>query len=601
MLEPMSELIYVSAFMDVADRPALGSSDLEGYVANFIKMAETGIPAGPNGPFSRMEIVLYICPLYHSIFGHRLAAHPNVECIIATTAETWTHRTFQESTCRLPTGRSPEKDSLGYITLQHSKIEWVANALYHRPTATHAAWIDFRLPHVFKSPADSLAQLKALPGSEWLNGPLYIPGCHAPKPFVVEQLEHPHWRFCGGFFLGSRHSLMDFWTKTLTYLPTWLNSYSVASWEVNFWAWLESAHGWTPTWYSADHNDSIVKIHVPPQAITAGYTPTPLTLQPVPGMNPMNTSYVNYRGLHLLNVRHVNYRIDAQGTYNMTDLKTSNMAVILDTSCCPFLCQPMATDFNIPSYPTNIQGLEDIRLFTWGDRLCALGTQRQWSADGRNRMLLASYEPSTGKIKEPLLLKSPIDAACEKNWIPIPRTRSAEQSSPLDIIYRWNPYSVGHLDPQGNLLIHILKEYPALHGLKGSAVPVLYRDALWTLVHRSEGRNYIHSFVLLDPNTLLPKAKTQEFVFESAGIEYCIGFTIEMNGVNAVSGSPMASTIEMNGVNAVSGSPMASTIENDNIGAGADALFWYTVQDRDPRSVRLPLSLFKPMPISFQA
>jgi len=556
MLEPMSDanayanvqckktsLVYVSAFMDVADRPALGSADLEGYVDQFMKMAEANIP-----------IILYICPLYHDIFGSRLAAYPNVECIVATLDETWTHRTFHEGTYGLPTGRNPTKDSLGYITLQHSKIEWVANALYHRPAATHAAWVDFRLPHVFKSsPAESLAQLKALPKSEWLTGGLYIPGC-LPKTTDTEPiLHHPQWRFCGGFFLGSRDSLMDFWTRTLAHLPTWLSSYSVASWEVNFWAWLETAHGWNPTWYAADHNDSIVKIHVPPQAITVGHTPNPLTFEPISGMNAMNTSYMKYHGLHLLNVRHVNYRIDAQGIYNTGHLKTTNQVVILDDTYRPFLNRSMATDFSIPSYPSNIEGLEDIRLFVWNNTLHALGTQRQWSPCGRNRMLLATYDPLTCGIHEPLFLQSPVDAPCEKNWIPVVRGES------LDIIYQWNPYSVGSLDPQGSLLIHTRKEYLALQGLKGSAVPVLYRGALWTLVHRTEGRNYIHSFVLLDPETLLPTAKTQEFVFESAGIEYCIGFAIE------------------------------------NDCADANGLFWYTVQDRDPRSVRLPLSLFRPL------
>jgi hypothetical protein len=561
--KPMSDvnLVYVSAFMEVADRPALGSDVLEGYVDNFIKMAETGIP-----------IVLYICPLYYDNFGHRLSVHPNVECITASTAETWTHRTFQEHPYVLPTGRSPGKDSLGYITLQHSKIEWVVNALYHRPQATHAAWIDFRLPYVFKSPAESLAQLKALGEGTWLTeASLYIPGCIARKPFAVDQLQYPQWRFCGGFFLGSRTALFQFWNLTVTHLPTWLNSYSVASWEVNFWAWLEGAgHGWSPIWYAADHNDSMVNIHVPPQAITVGYTPTPLPCEPIPDMNAMNTSYVKYRGLHLLNIRYVNYRIDYNGMYSLSFLKTQNRTAILDNSCCPsgiprlvgspFLSRSMEPSFDIPSSSSTIQGLEDIRLFDWRGVLYALGTQRQWSPCARNRMLLAVYDPPSGRIHSPLLLQSPVDAACEKNWIPVVRNISDSQT--LDIIYRWNPYSVGHLDPQGNLLIHTLKEYPALKGLKGSAVPVLYRDALWTLVHRSEGRSYIHSFVLLDPETLLPKAKTQEFVFESAGIEYCIGFTIE-----------------------------------DNC-ADANGLFWYTVQDRDPRCVRLPMCLFKPVIIT---
>jgi hypothetical protein len=248
---PMSDvkpnLIYVSAFMEVADRPALSSADLEGYVNQFVKLASADIPAANTGQFSRMEIVLYICPLYYDIFGSRLAAYPNVECIVATLDETWTHHIFHKETYAPPSGRNPSKDSLGYITIQHSKIEWVANALYHRPSASHAAWVDFRLPHVFKSAAP-LEDLKTYTESDWLQRAteaeetaLYIPGC-LPSP-ADPPLHHPHWRFCGGFFLGSRDRLMYFWERTLTHLPTWLSTYRIAAWEVNFWAWLESAQG----------------------------------------------------------------------------------------------------------------------------------------------------------------------------------------------------------------------------------------------------------------------------------------------------------------------------------------------------------------------
>ena len=539
------ELIYVSAFMEVSDRPALSSTELEGYVDQFCKMAATNIPT-----------VLYMCPLYYDIFGQRLSAYSNVECIVADIAETWTHHVFHETpNLQLPTGRNPSKDSLGYITLQHSKIEWVANALYHRPAATHAAWVDFRLPHVFTS-AEPLQDLKRYTRRVFAPDALYVPGCHPPRQTI--SYSSPHWRFCGGFFLGSRDRLMDFWSLTLRLLPTWLSAESIASWEVNFWAWLESNHGWTPTWYAADHNDSIVQIKEPPTVLTT-HNHQKQTLQCPPledsKLHPMNTSYVRHRGLHILNTRYINYRMSPTGTYDTSVLHTSNVCTILDASYNAFLSHPLSNSLDIPSHPTHIHGLEDIRLFVHADKLYALGTQRQWSPCGRNRMVLGLYDPTTSQINSARLLHPPSDTACEKNWIPTKKP----DSTAIHFIYKWHPYSVGTVNTEGKLQLYTIEDYgAALQGLKGSAVPVAWAGSLWTLVHRSEGMKYTHMFVLLDPVTLLPKAKTQEFIFESVGVEYCIGFTVEQD----------------------------------------DALFWYSVQDSNPMCLRIPMSIFRTEPIS---
>ncbi len=551
MLMSDVNLIYVSAFMEVADRPALSSAELEGYVDQFAKLASTSIP-----------IVLYICPVYYDIFGTRLAAYPNVECILADMPETWTHRTFQETTnLQLPTGRNPVKDSLGYITLQHSKIEWVANALLHRPTATHAAWVDFRLPHVFKS-AEPLQDLKRYTKRSFSADTLYMPGCHPPRQTIP--YHSPHWRFCGGFFLGSRDRLMDFWNLTLQHLSTWLAAESTASWEVNFWAWLEANHSWTPTWYAADHNDSIVQIKEPPTILTThpkAHPKQPLQCPPLENaqLHPMNTSYVRHRGLHILNTRYINYRMSPAGTYDTSVLHTSNVCTILDASYNAFLSHPLSNSLDIPSHPTHIHGLEDIRLFSHDNKLYALGTQREWSPCGRNRMVLGLYDAAGAKIHSALLLQPPIDTACEKNWIPTKKP----DSTAIHFIYKWHPYSVGTVNTEGKLQLHTIEDYgTALQGLKGSAVPVSWGGSLWTLVHRSEGLKYTHCFVLLDPATLLPQAKTQEFIFESVGVEYCIGFTVEGND------------------------------------ACTSALFWYSVQDSNPTCLRIPMSVFRTEPIN---
>jgi len=39
-----------------------------------------------------------------------------------------------------------------------------------------------------------------------------------------------------------------------------LAKYKRMLWEVNVWAILEYEYGWNPTWYRANHDDSIVRI-----------------------------------------------------------------------------------------------------------------------------------------------------------------------------------------------------------------------------------------------------------------------------------------------------------------------------------------------------
>jgi hypothetical protein len=63
------------------------------------------------------------------------------------------------------------------------------------------------------------------------------------------------WRFCGSFFIGDRASILDFARRSAEVVPTLPH----LTWEVNVWAHLETL-GWTPTWYKADHNDSILNL-----------------------------------------------------------------------------------------------------------------------------------------------------------------------------------------------------------------------------------------------------------------------------------------------------------------------------------------------------
>ena len=141
------------------------------------------------------------------------------------------------------------KNTKQFMILMNAKTEFVYRAMKSRDT-THYAWIDFNISHVFKDIENTnlyIKNIKDLPETC-----LYMPGCWPKNEIGFQQ---PNWRFCGGFFIGDKKSLIDFYElhkkvyKSLTTL----------TWEVNVWSHMELKYNWKPNWYFADHDDSIVR------------------------------------------------------------------------------------------------------------------------------------------------------------------------------------------------------------------------------------------------------------------------------------------------------------------------------------------------------
>jgi len=151
----------------------------------------------------------------------------------------------------IPDTRSDVHDTRNFLILMNAKIELVKRAIesgHH--SSSHYAWADFNLYHVLQDP-QSADELRAIENSYLPPKCMFFPGCWGHSVFwdVV------NWRFCGGFFLGDRQSLLDFYELYLReypYLPK-------LTWEVNVWAYLETK-GWKPDWYLADHTPSIIRI-----------------------------------------------------------------------------------------------------------------------------------------------------------------------------------------------------------------------------------------------------------------------------------------------------------------------------------------------------
>jgi len=152
----------------------------------------------------------------------------------------------------LPEIRNTIKDSRNFMILMNAKIELVYKAIMSGKHDTyHYAWIDFNIAHVFKQTEDTILYLTNLKVED--DKCLYIPGCWDKNPYFG--FDRINWRFCGGFFLGDKESVLEFYKLYMHVFPTM----SKLSWEVNVWAYMEMFN-WCPNWYLADHNDSILKL-----------------------------------------------------------------------------------------------------------------------------------------------------------------------------------------------------------------------------------------------------------------------------------------------------------------------------------------------------
>lgn len=233
---------------------------------------------------------------------------------------------------------------------------------------------------------------------------------------------------------------------------------------------------------------------------------------------------------NIINVRFVNYLINhVNGSYTMKDgkydtnnqVRTQNVVVI---NGIPKLMDDSSV--TLPRHNARIKGLEDVRLYLNSKgELSFTATSAEYSDN--IRIIRGRYRAEEGKYSDCVLMNSPLNQDCEKNWLPIDGTE--------DMIYRWNPLEIGKAEG-AYLKIHTKHKTPWFFShFRGSAVPVKFNNELWALVHfveHSTPRKYFHCFVVLDPNTYKPKRTSTPFVFRQKTIEYCLGLAIKGTMVN---------------------------------------------------------------------
>ena len=513
--------------------------------------------------------------------------------------DTWIHlkcTEMLEKGCPigLPAKRNHEKDTYEYLVYLNSRVELMEDAISENIWETdHFAWIDFNLSHLFRNKDQTLEYLRTLSLQPLSPRFLVLPGCW-PKPANLDTISTDiSWRFCGGFFLGDADTIAVFGDVYRTHFGGFLERYETLPWEVNFWAYIEHAHGWTPTWYKGDHTDAIV--HVSADAYTLELSIETRQEYAYPaitkssgdevegirgksrecssskfaGFYPSSASYLCHRGKHYLNTRYVSYWMYPNGYYRFRNgdhvIENKNVVSVLDpASMAPVDYREMGKLYGkdggelapVP-HPENkrhfTEGLEDIRLYSLGDSIRFLATTVNYSPNGRPRMMVGTYCPDTLEYRDCQVVQPPTDTWCEKNWIPLPKYDTETGVSKFSgettagrrvgkweewFVYKWCPMEIGRVDSDTNTL-HILQtwEMPKeiFSKIRGSTPFVEYGDGrhFVGLVHSSEEhtpRHYYHMLVLLEKDTFRPVKWSRTFYFEKLSIEFCVGMAV-MDGM----------------------------------------------------------------------
>lgn len=160
----------------------------------------------------------------------------------------------------LPALKNGCKDTVEFLTLMNSKTVFMNDAIKKNYWGSDVfAWIDFSIWGIFNKQIETNKNIYELSKKKFINNFLVFPGCWNQIQNGVF-CESICWRFCGGFFIGDKNSIINFHELSIKYFPVFLEKYGKIVWEVNFWSWLETNNYLKPIWYYSDHNDEIIKI-----------------------------------------------------------------------------------------------------------------------------------------------------------------------------------------------------------------------------------------------------------------------------------------------------------------------------------------------------
>ena len=239
-----TKTLFITAFIDLyVTSPELKSDSVR--LDHFISLARTGIDLLVFTSPKYCETIQNICVKYQNVRIQRILELNN----------TYSWAVMSPYKENLPQRRNIIKDSFEFLTLMNAKLEFVDEAIQTVDYPQYA-WIDFNIFHVL-SVETSSQQLRKLARMPLSNNKVYIPGCWSSGNNLWDEIS---WRFCGGFFIGTKKAVKEFTIMYLTHIADIIKKNQKLTWEVNIWALLELSYGWQPEWYYGNHDSTILNV-----------------------------------------------------------------------------------------------------------------------------------------------------------------------------------------------------------------------------------------------------------------------------------------------------------------------------------------------------
>ncbi|MGY3698533.1 GR25 family glycosyltransferase involved in LPS biosynthesis/glycosyltransferase involved in cell wall biosynthesis/lysophospholipase L1-like esterase [Bradyrhizobium sp. USDA 3240] len=300
------------------------------------------------------------------------------------------------------------------------------------------------------------------------------------------------------------------------------------------------------------------------QQLFESFSAQPVQYDVPTGYRPTNPSVSRHGDDLYLVQRAVNFRLLEDGTYETDSgdpIRTRNFLLRLDTNLGVQTSAEILppADFPIAQFE-EVQGLEDIRLFSWNGSLWGSSCVRELNAEGWCEQLIARIEQrssSETRLADWRVLRPEGPRLHEKNWMP------QANGTSLRFVYSCGPTKI--VNDRGELVSESDAAF-AVEQFRGGT-PLIEFDQGWlALVHEVQWQNdrrfYQHRFVWFDRDNRLRRL-SRPFFFKDKGVEFAAGLAWHPDGRRLLVSYGVADSESW--IASIDATEVRSTLESDPV------------------------------------